>query len=318
MEKGRGPIAVALVQQGTLRQGDYVIAGKTYAKIKVLEDTWGNIIKSAGPSTPVVIIGFKALPEFGNRFEVADSEKSARQKSAISGIDQAKGASHSSMTSGDLIRMINKKTALQELNLIVKADVQGSLTSVIDSLKTLDTNEVAVRIVGSGVSSVSENDIRMAATSRAIIYGFQINMPNNIKQLAVRNKVSVRLYKVIYELLDDAKKELSDLLTPEEIVTNVGRLLVRGIFKTTKNEIICGGEVSKGKIVYPAQATIYRDKDVIAKELIITNLKHGPTDTKEVLEGEMCGISLETSTKIDIKEGDRIEVFTREIHEREL
>ncbi len=318
METGRGPIAVALVQQGTLKLGDFVVAGHTYAKIKVLEDSQGKKIKIATPSTPVIIIGFKSLPEFGDYFEVAKNEKVARQKSQISSDELTTGNSRSNMTSGDLIKMINKKTALQELNLIVKADVQGSLTSVVDSLKTLDTSEVAVRIVGTGVGSISENDVRMAATSQAIIYGFQVSMPNNIKQLASRDNVSIRLFKIIYELLDDAKEELSDLLVPEDVVVNVGRLLVRGIFNTSKNEIICGGEVTKGKIVYPALATVYREKEIIAKDLKITNLKHGPTDTKEVIEGEMCGISLETINKLDIQEGDRIEAFTHEMLQRTL
>jgi translation initiation factor IF-2 len=318
MEQGRGPVAIALVQQGTLKRGDFVVAGNTYAKIRVLEDAAGNKILKAGPSTPVIIIGFKSLPEFGNHFNVVKNEKAARQQ-VLSNTDISfTKIGQSKMTSSDLIKLINKKTALQELNVIVKADVQGSLTSVVDSLKTLNTDEVAVRVVGSGVGGIIENDVRMAATSQAIIYGFQVSIPSNIKQLAARNKVSIRLYKIIYELLDDAKQELSGLLQPEEIVTNVGRLLVRGVFKTTKNEIICGGEVTKGKIVLPALATVYRNNEIIGKDLEITNLKHGPTDTKEVLEGEMCGMNIATTNRIDLQEGDRIEVFAHEVRQRTL
>ena len=313
MEQGRGPIAIALVQQGTVKQNDFLVAGNTYAKIKVLEDTNGNKITKAGPSTPVIIIGFKSLPEFGNHFNVVNNEKLARQLSSANDDSSPTKGSKSGMTSSDLIKMINKKTALQELNVIVRADVQGSLTSVVDSLKTLDTDEVAIRVVGSGVGSITENDIRMATTSKAIIYGFQVSMPTNIKQLASQNEVSIRLYKIIYELLDDAKQELTGLLKPEDIVINVGRLLVRGVFKTSKNEIICGGEVTKGKLVWPSLATIYRDNETIAKDLEVTNLKHGPTDTKEVLEGEMCGMNIATNNKIELKEGDKIEVFTHEI-----
>lgn len=318
MEQGRGPIAVALVQQGTLSQGDFLVAGSTYAKVRVLEDTRGKAIKKAGPSTPVIITGFKALPEFGNPFAVVSSEKDARAKASEYAVANAEKAGRLDMSSNEFIRMINRKTEMQELNVIVKADVQGSLTSVIDSLKTLDTDEVSIRVVGSGVGAITDNDIRMAATSNAIIYGFQVSMPANIKHIAMRDKVPVRLYRIIYELLDDAKQELSDLLAPEEIVTNVGRLVVRGVFKTTKTELICGGEVTKGKLVIPAFATIYRDDEVLAENLAVTNLKHGPTDTKEVLEGEMCGMSLATSTRLDLLEGDRIELFTREIRERSL
>ena len=318
MEQGRGPIAVALVQQGEIKKGDFVVAGTTYAKIKVLEDTKGKVIDRAGPSTPVIIIGFKALPEFGNRFVVSKTEKEARLSAVKNTNLSAESSNHLDMTSSELIRLINKKSALQELNIIVKADVQGSLTSVIDSLKTLDTDEVAVRIVGSGVGAITENDVRMAATSKAIIYGFQVSMPSNIKQLSARDKVSVRSFRVIYELLDDAKQELSDMLAPEEINDNVGRLVVRGIFKTTKLETICGGEVTKGKIVWPATATVMRGDDIIAADIPITNLKHGPTDTKEVLEGEMCGMNLQTTNRLDLQEGDRIEVFTHEVRERTL
>ena len=318
MEQGRGPIAEALVEQGILRQGDFVVAGTTYAKIRVLEDTSGRPIKEAGPSTPVVIGGFKVLPEFGDEFVWVKNEKEARSMVAEHARLASEQGNRLDMTSTELIRLINQKTSQEELNVIVKADVQGSLTSVVDSLKALDTDEVAVRIVGSGVGPITENDIRMAATSSAIIYGFDVPIAAGIKQLASRDKVTVRLYRVIYELIDDTKTEMSALLKPEEILTNVGRLLVRGVFKTTKTESILGGEVTKGKLVWPAFATVYRGDKLILENVQVINLKHGPTDTKEVLEGDMCGISLATHGRFDAQEGDRVEVFTREIRERTL
>jgi translation initiation factor IF-2 len=318
METGRGPIAVALVEQGTLKRGDFVVAGDTYAKVRVLESTTNGSLDMAPPSTPVVIIGFKALPEFGESFSVVKSEKEARQQAQSYQRSHSEQAIRSNMSSKDLIRLINQKTQQQELNIVVKADVQGSLTSVIDTLKTLDTDEVAVRIVGSSVGSVNENDVLMAASSGAIVYGFHVSMPQGVKQLASRDKVSVRLYKVIYELIDDARQEMSKLLLPEEIITEEGRLIVRGVFNTTKTSLICGGEVTKGRLVIPAFANIYRGEEQIAKDLVVTNLKHGPTDTKEVLEGEMCGISIETQSRLDVQEGDRIELYTREIKERTL
>jgi translation initiation factor IF-2 len=318
MEQGRGSIAVALVQQGTVRKDDFVVAGDTYAKVRTLENSLGQAIQSAGPSTPIVISGFKALPQFGNTFTVVESEKKARLLVSQNLAGSTASSINNGMTGGELIRLINKKTTMQELNVIVKADVQGSLTSVIDSLKTLDTDEVSIRIVGSGVGAITDNDIRMAATTGAIIYGFHTTIPANIKQIASRDKVQVRLFKIIYELLDDAKQELSELLVAEEIITNVGRLLVRGVFKTTKTELICGGEVTKGKLVIPATATIYRGDEILGENLVVTNLKHGPTDTKEVLEGEMCGMNIATSSRLDLEEGDRIEFFTKEIRERSL
>ena len=318
MEQGRGAIAVALVEQGTLKQNDFIVAGDTYAKVRVLESTSGKKIQSAGPSTPVIITGFKALPEFGEAFIGVPNEKKARALAHENAMNHTEKSRRTDMSSHELIKLINRKTTQQELNIIVKADVQGSLTSVIDSLKTLDTEEVAVRVVGSGVGSITENDIRMASSSDAIIYGFQVDMPSNIKQLASRDKVSVRLYRIIYELIDDAKTEMSNKLEDEEIITNAGRLIVRGVFKTTKTECICGGEVTKGRLVIPGFVSIYRGDEEIAKEVPVVNLKHGPTDTKEVLEGEMCGMSLETKNRLDLQEGDRIELFTREIRERSL
>jgi translation initiation factor IF-2 len=191
------------------------------------------------------------------------------------------------------------------------------LTSVIDSLKTLDNEEVAVRIVGSGVGAITENDVHMAATSGAIIYGFHTLFPSSIKQLASRDKVSIRLFKVIYELIDDVKSELTTMLAPEVIENELGRLIVRGIFKTTKTEVICGGEVTKGKLKAPSLARVLRGDEVLA-EVEVTNLKRGPQVAKEVLEGEMCGLSFTSKSRVDIAEGDRIEFFTRELKARTL
>ncbi len=317
METGRGAVAEALVEQGTLRPGDFVVAGGTYAKVRNLESTTGGALKEATPSTPVVITGFKALPEFGDAFQVVKDEKEARAVASGEGASRKSGAGTLEMSSNELIRLINRSNELQELNIIVKADVQGSLTSVIDSLKTLDTGEVAVRIVGSGVGAITENDMHMAHTSKAIIYGFDVQLPSNIKQIASRDKVSVRMYKVIYELIDDVKAELTKLLAPEVIETDLGRLVVKGIFKTTKTEVICGGEVTKGKLVAPALARVIRDKETLA-EVEVTMLKRGPVEAKEVQEGEMCGMTFVSKARVDIAEGDWVEFFTRELKTRTL
>jgi translation initiation factor IF-2 len=206
---------------------------------------------------------------------------------------------------------------MQELNIIIKADVQGSLTSVIDSLKAMDTDEVSVRIVSSGIGAVSENDLHLAHSTGAIIYGFNVELGSSSKQQASRDKIQVRLYKVIYELIDDVKDEMSKLLSPEIVETELGKLLVKGVFKTTKTEIICGGEVTKGKLTLPALARIYRDKEQLI-EAEVTGLKRGPNDTKEVFEGEMCGLSLITTKRTELQEGDKIELFRREAVNRSL
>ena len=317
MEQGRGPVAVALVEAGSLQPGQFVVAGASYARVRNLESTDGKPLKQAGPSTPVIITGFKTLPEFGDSFEAVNDEKLARTQSAGQADINQRGGGRLDMNSTELIRMINRSNKVNELNIIIKADVQGSLTSVADSLKALDTDEVVVRVVGSGIGAVNENDVHMAVTSGAIIYGFHVPMPTNIKQLAARDKVLVRLYRVIYELIDDVKTELGALLPDEIVEAELGRLVVKGIFKTTKTEIICGGEVTKGKLVVPSLARVIHDKEILA-EVEVTNLKRGPQVAKEVFEGEMCGISFTTPGRVDLQEGDHVEFFTRTTVVRKL
>lgn len=317
VEQGRGPLANALVEEGKIKPGDFVVSGTTYAKVRTLSSTDGKPLKEAGPSMPVVITGFKSLPEFGDEFNVVKSEKDARAQSEARALEHQSGGGHGDMTGSELIRIINRNNKVQELNIIVRADVQGSLTSVIDSLKALDTDEVAVRVVSSGVGSITDNDVRTASSSGAIIYGFNVVAPTNVKRVASRDKVDMRLYNVIYELIDDVKEGLSKLLAPEIVETDQGRLVVRAIFKTTKSEVICGGEVTKGKLTVPSLARLMRDDKQLA-EVEVTNLKRGPQDAKEVLEGEMCGLSFRTPTKVDLQEGDRLEVFTRHTVTRTL
>jgi translation initiation factor IF-2 len=317
MEQGRGPVAIALIETGELHPGDFIVAGSSYARVRNLETTSGKPLKVAGPSTPVVITGFKTLPEFADEFEAVKDEKVARLQAQKSASERQSDTSKGHINSGELIRIINRTNDLNELNIIVKADVQGSLTSVLDSLKALDTDEVAIRVVSSSVGNINDNDVHLAHTSSAIIYGFNVSVPSNIKQIASRDRVGVHLYKVIYELIDDVKSELSNLLAPEVVETELGTLLVKGIFKTAKTEVICGGEVTKGKLVFPALARVMRDKEQLA-EVQITNLKRGPQEAKEVFEGEMCGLSFSSTSRVDIQEGDKITFFTRETVTRTL
>ncbi len=317
MEQGRGPVAICLVDEGTLESGNYIVAGGTYAKIRNLESTDGSVMAKATPSTPVVITGFKVLPQFGDEFQIVKDEKTARN--LAEGMDRQRKASGSKQDigSGELIRMINRTNEITEFPVIIKADVQGSLVSVIDSIKSLDTDEVVVRVVNSGVGAVNESDAHLAHSTGATIYGFNSQMPSSIKRLISRDKVPVRLYNIIYELIDDVREELGNRLAPEIVEKDLGSLTVKGVFKTSKTEIICGGEVTSGKLTYPALARIKRGKESIG-EATITNLKRGPQDTKEVFEGEMCGMNIATTQKIDIQEGDKIELFTRESVTRHL
>ena len=317
VEQGRGPIANGLIEEGILRKGDFVVAGATYAKLRNLESTDGKPLQTASPSTPVVMSGFKILPEFGEEFSVAKNEKVARTMAEERSNEGASTGRTQGMTSSELLRMIKRDNETNELDVVIKADTQGSLTSVIDSLKTLDNEEVMVRIVGSGIGSITENDLYLAHASNAIVYGFNVTMQSNVKHLASRQKVIVRLFDIIYELIDDVREDLRALLSPTIVETELGRLLVRGIFKTTKSEVICGGEVTKGKLTLPALATVMRGDDKLA-EVEILGLKRGPTDVKEVLENEMCGVNFKTNHKLELQEGDRLEFFRRESVARSL
>lgn len=318
MEQGRGAMATALVEHGTLKAGSVISAGATYAKVRTLEDSSGKTIKEAGPSSPVILTGFKQLPLFGEVFKVVKDEKVARQLSETHNNGKNNPSSKSlDMSSSDLIAMINKNRDQQRFNLIIKADVQGSLKSVIDSLRTLEHTEVTPRVIGQGVGNITENDIRMAASSEAIVYGFNVEIPQVVKQLAQRENVTLRVYKVIYELIDDVKETLTSMLAPELVETEVGRLIIKGVFMTTKSSVICGGEVTKGKVVPGAIAKVMRGDELIA-EVTIEKVQRQQQEAKEVIEGEMCGLQLKTETKVLLEEGDKLELITREIVARKL
>ena len=319
LEVGRGPVAHALIEQGVLVSGSFIVAGQTYAKIRNLEDTntRPKTLLKAGPSTPVTITGFKILPEFGDEFQVVENEKIAKQL-ALDFKLKSKVTSNRGISSNEMLRIINRSNKLSELNIILKADVQGSLTSVMDSFKALETEEVAVRIVSSGVGALNSNDLRLAATTKSIIYGFNVTLPSSIRQQAMRDKIEVKIYNVIYELIEDIRNNLEKLLEPEEVETILGSLVVKGIFSTTKSSLILGGEVASGKLAQPSFARIYRDKKLIANNLPVVNLKKGPMNVNEVIQGELCGLNLKTLTKVQVLIDDRVELYNTEIIDRHL
>ncbi len=318
METGRGPVAVALVEQGTLHNGDFVAMGGTYGKIRNLESTDGKPIVKAEPSTPVKMTGLKNLPEFADEFQAVKTEKIAREIASQTGTDRRSSGSSSATSGSELLRIISRSNKLTEFNVVIKADVQGSITSVVDSLKSLDNEEVAVRVVSSGVGVINESDVHTAGSAGAIIYGFHTSLPAHVKQLVSRDKVQVRLFTVIYELIDDVKKEMEGLLAPEIIEEELGTLQVKGIFKISKTEVICGGQVTKGTLKTPASARVLRDKVLVADNLEVTKLQRGPSEVSEVPEGEMCGLSFRSESRVEVLENDRIELFSRQTKIRSL
>jgi len=320
IEQGRGAVVRILVENGTLKPGEYFVAGSTYGRIRTLQNWKGQSLKEAGPSTPVTITGFKEVPEFGQRIEEVKNEREARALAAKHYEERVKSTAGVNITGSDLLKMMNRADEQQVANFVVKADVQGSLTSVVDSLKLLETDEVAVKIVASGVGNINEGDIRLAQGGQAIIYGFNVSLSAQIKQLAMRSKTEVRLFNVIYELLDDARAVMSELLPEEVVETPVGELEIKGVFRTTREEIIAGGLVKSGKLVPGILARIHRKKELLA-EVGITSVQRDKNEAKEVFEGEMCGVNLRVphgQGKILLEIGDRLECFTREMKKRTL
>ncbi len=315
MAQGKGAVVSALIEHGRLHKNDFIVAGTTYGKIRTLDDWSGSQISEAGPSTPVRLTGFRELPQFGDHLTVTKTEKEAKDRA-----EKAKSRTINAkltMTSNDLISLINKNAQVKEVPVVIKADVQGSLTSIIDSIRLLENDELKMQVIGSGVGSVTESDIQMAATSHAIIYAFNVSLPVNVKKLAEREKASVRQFQVIYELLDDAKAVLSALLEPEIVETELGKLVVKGVFRTTKAEIICGGEVTKGKVEPGVKARVFHDKDLLG-EVQVTHVQRQQVEAKEVFEGEMCGLSLKLLQKLVIEEGDKLEFYKQEAVQRSL
>jgi translation initiation factor IF-2 len=318
METGKGSVVNLLVEQGVLTNGSFVVAGHTYGKVRTMLDFKGKPKGKATPSTPVIITGFKELPKFGDHFDVVKDEKSARKLAQQIAIEQEKELAITNVTGSDLLKMISQSHDSVDFNVIIKADVIGSLTSVVDSLRMIDTKgEVNLSIVGSGAGNISENDIHLAVGGNTIIYGFNVDLPPNIKRLAVRDRVEIRLFKVIYELLDDAKSSMEKLLTPEVIETESGELSVKGVFRTIREEVIAGGEVTKGRVIPGLLAKVMRKKEEIA-EVEITSVQREKLEVKEAVAGEMCGLSLKTQKKVTIEVGDRMIFFKRELRQKKL
>jgi len=318
METGRGAVVGLLVEHGQLKPAHYLVAGTAYGRVRTMSDFRGQTMKMAGPSTPVNVTGFKELPQFGDSFRLAKNEKEARHLAQAVRLEQEKMAASTNVTSSDILKMMSQQHDAESFNVLVKADVQGSLTSVIDSLKLIDTGGlVDLHVIGSGVGNISENDIHLAVGENTVIYGFNVDLPPAVKRLAAREHVEVRLYRVIYELLDNAKQSMEALLAPEVVETEVGQLSVKGVFRTVREEVITGGEMMKGKVYKGLLARLKRGDEYIA-EVEVSSVQRQHQEAKEVFEGEMCGLSLKTTRKVVVEEGDTLEFFTRELVKKTL
>ncbi len=316
IETGRGPVVTLLVEHGQLQKGQYISAGKAYGRVRTLEDFAGKEISdAAGPSTPAIITGLKQLPNFGVVFHGHRTEKDARK--AADEYEEKLSNRVIAGTSSELLAQIHKDRVSKEFPLIVKGDVKGSVESLVESIKQLGNQEIAAKIVKAEVGAVNENDITLAATSNAIIYTFNLPMSAAMKKAAQNHSVTIKQYQVIYDLIDDVKAQLESMIEPEIVENKIARLIVKGVFKISKSEIICGGEVTKGKITSGLIARVYRDKELIGNARVVS-IKQGQQEVREVAEKELCGLQLETEAKIKLQEGDKIEFFTIEKKMRKL
>lgn len=319
METGKGSVVNLLVTGGELKVGEFVTAGNVYGKIRTMLDFRGRPKGKATPSTPVTVTGFKELPNFGDRFIEQKDEKTARKMALLHAQEAANEAASANVTSTDLLRMMSSADNAQVFNVIVKGDVLGSVTSVVDSLKLIDTKgEVTLNVVATGVGDVTENDVHMAVgDERTVIYGFNVNVPTNIAKLAARDGVQIRNYKVIYELLDDAKQSMEDLLGEEIVESELGEMKVMGVFRSTKTEIIAGGQMLTGKVKPGVLARVKHGKEILG-EAEVTSVQKERIEAKELIENEVGGLALKTEKKLNLEVGDRLEFFERERKKRTL
>ena len=318
MEVGKGSVVNLLVTGGELKVGEFIVAGRTYGKVRTMLGWDGKPKGKATPSTPVVVTGFKELPNFGDKFEEVADEKTARKLALLNAQAENEESASANVTSSDLLRMMTTSDNTKVFNVLVKGDVQGSVTSVVDSLRLIDTNgEITLNIVSTGVGAVSEIDIYMASGSRTVTYGFNVTVPNAIAKMAERNGVPVRVYRVIYELLDDAKREMEKMLDAEVVETETGKMTIKGVFRTEKTEIIAGGEVKEGKVAPGMLGRVYRKKELLG-EVEVISVQEGKITVPTLSQGEIGGISLKTTKKIQLELEDRIEFFVREYKKKTI
>lgn len=316
MDYGKGPVATILIKNGTLRVGDFVTVGETYGKIRSMENYRKKRLKEAPPSTPVRIAGLKNVPKVSDLLQVYEDEKSA--KSEIENIKKTRKISSLANVKKIGIEELSQSmrdSEKKELSIVLKADVRGSLDAIKEAFKKISNLEVSVKVVSGKVGDITENDIAMAKSADNIIIGFNVSVLGNINPLAKKEKVKIYNYKVIYELLDDVKNLLSDLLPPEIHELTLGKLNVLKIFKSKKNQMVVGGEVKEGKVEKDTECRVMRGKGEIDRAKI-TMVKREKDEVREVQVGSQCGISLDK--EIPIEEGDIIESFRTEEVKRTL
>jgi translation initiation factor IF-2 len=319
LDVGRGPVATMLVSRGTVHVGDGIVAGDAWGKVRALHDYRGEKVKGAGPGTPVEILGFDKPPAAGEHARVVENERQARHLAGIRGqrvrSEQLARGSKRGVSLEELFTRM-EEGGVQELNVIVKGDVQGSVEAVVSELAKIKHPEVAVNVIHTGIGGITESDVMLASASNAIVAGFNVRPNAEARSLAERDGVDLRTYRVIYQLTDDIQQALVGMLAPEQVEESLGDAEVRALFRASRLGVIAGCHVTRGVIRRNAQIRVVREGAVIY-ETTIASLKRFKDDVREVQEGFECGILLANFN--DMKEGDVLEAYeTRQIERTDL
>ena len=316
LDKGRGPVATVLVQKGTLDVGDALVCGTTHCKVRAMVDEHGRPVEAAGPAKPVQVLGWNGVPNVGDDFREVEDEREARHIAAEREA-RVRGAEVVTQRPASLQELLRRQErhGIPELNLVVKADVQGSLGALTDAFLKLPQEEVRVNLVHSAAGAITEQDVTLAQTANAIVVGFNVRPNANARELAEREGVDIRLYRVIYDAIDDVKSALSGMLKPEERERVLGEAEVRATFRVPRLGVVAGCYITSGTIPRNASVRLVRD-GVVVYEGRIGSLRRFKDDVSEVREGFECGIGLENFQ--DVKEGDVIEAFEVEEIARQI
>ncbi|HET9904912.1 MAG TPA: translation initiation factor IF-2, partial [Xanthobacteraceae bacterium] len=318
LDRGRGPVATVLVQRGTLKTGDVVVAGTEWGRVRALMTDTGQMIDVAGPSMPVEVLGFNGTPEAGDRLAVVQNEARAREITEYrTRQKREKAVARATGMRGSLEQMMNQlKTAgRKEFPLVVKADVQGSLEAIVNALEKLNTDEVAARVLFSGVGGITESDVTLAEASNAAVIGFNVRAHKEAREAAERARVEIRYYNIIYDLIDDVKKAMSGLLAPVQRETTLGTAQILEIFSVSKVGKVAGCRVTDGTVERGAHVRLIRD-NVVIHEGKLSQLKRFKDDVREVVAGQECGMAFENYQ--DMRAGDVIECYRVETVQRSL
>jgi translation initiation factor IF-2 len=314
LDKGRGPVATVLVQKGTLRVGDSIVAGKAFGRVRALFNSRGKKIKSAGPSIPVEVLGLSEVPSAGDVLKVMPTEKEARE-TVEKYRDIEKEAEFSTPQKISLDKLFEKvkKGEVKELNIIIKADVQGSVEALKQAVEKCSNEEVQVKIIHGGVGAVNESDVMLASASNAVIIGFNVRPDSNAKRLAEKEDIDIRTYRIIYDVVEDIQSAMKGMLDPEYEEVVLGRADVRALFKVSAVGTVAGCFVTEGKITRNSKIRVIR-QGIVVHEGEIASLKRFKDDVKEVVAGYECGISIDKFN--DLKEQDVLEAFVMKAIER--